>query len=160
MISRWRHQTASIHEELQSPRVMYRTGGSEILLEILNFDIGTVALFWNWLFIDPSISKVGDDFLRDASLRKERALNRFLTRESARGWFQQEDGECGSMCILLWILLFTTVLMSKLRNPRSYISWLQHVYRVWATVADSVSPVLLGGGGYHGFSSLCDEWDS
>ena len=63
---------------------MNRTGGSEILLEFLNFDIGTVAL--NWLFIDPSISKVGDDFLRDASLRKERALNnRFLTRESARG---------------------------------------------------------------------------
>ena len=45
--------------------MMNRTGGSEILLEFLNFDIGTVAL--NWLFIDPSFSKVGDDFLRDAS---------------------------------------------------------------------------------------------
>ena len=63
--------------------MMNRTGGSQILLEFLNFDIGTVAL--NWLFIDPSFRKVGDDFLRDASLRKERALNRFLTRESARG---------------------------------------------------------------------------
>ena len=64
--------------------MMNITGGSEILLEFLNFDIGTVAL--NWLFIDPSFSKVGDDFLRDASLGKERALNnRFLTRESARG---------------------------------------------------------------------------
>ena len=84
MIPRWRHQTASIHEELQSPRMMNRTGGSQILLEFLNFDIGTVALFWNGLFIDPSISKVGDDFVGDASLRKESALNIFLTRESAK----------------------------------------------------------------------------
>ena len=60
------------------------TGGSEIPLEFLNFDIGTVVLFWNGLFIDPSISKVGDDFVGDACLKKESALNIFLTCESAK----------------------------------------------------------------------------